>query len=558
MKNTTLVIVIHLLSIAAIFGQRNPNKASNNYTLPSGCTVITISKGDSVFFAGNDDSVNPDSYYWVEQGDSSRYGVIWVGVPDNPQQGVNEKGLAYDSNGLPRLDLNPHAERVPFKGKYYHEYIMQIMHECSTVAEVIGWVNTHQRFPYMHDQLHFADKTGDAMIISAGKDGEMVFTRKVQGDGFLVSTNFNVANIANNTGYPCWRFDKANEMLSHLIEKVEPLTFSRVVNVMDAVHVERPTWTIETMVADLVNGVVYIYFFYQFDQPVVLNVKDELLNPREAGPLSQLFPDDVRQEAAKRFNKANAATKIVKNIAYIWLVLVALSTILFFIVCADYKKGLKMWLPAILILGPVALVLRCLAHKNNLLTNWSKALVETVMDIVPIVISYTLAVSALIVLMLSGKASPTIQIVMMFGLPLILGLVFHVSLLYPFRSTGFGKFILFRFAQILVTSFLALGGISALSMPVINNNILLSFIIPLSPLAVISWWAIVAAGSVVGGFFIFLYEYWAIRKDFTAWNILLGSESKIATPGWGKIWWWILISIIILFLGIAAGVNLTM
>ncbi len=96
---------------------------------------------------------------------------------------------------------------------------MQIMHECSTVKEVIDWINSHQRFPYMHDQMHFADKTGDAVIVSAGMDAEIVFTRKTQGDGFLVSTNFNVANPSNGYGYPCWRFDKANDLLEQLIDK---------------------------------------------------------------------------------------------------------------------------------------------------------------------------------------------------------------------------------------------------------------------------------------------------------------------------------------------------
>lgn len=58
--------------------------------------MISFSRGDSIFFAGNDDFVNPDSYYWVEPGDSTKYGVIWIGLPGNPEQGVNEKGLAYD------------------------------------------------------------------------------------------------------------------------------------------------------------------------------------------------------------------------------------------------------------------------------------------------------------------------------------------------------------------------------------------------------------------------------------------------------------------------------
>jgi len=97
------------------------------------------------------------------------------------------------------------------------------MYECSTVKEVIDWINMHRRFPYMHDKLHFADKTGDAVIVSAGKDGEMVFTRKKNGDGFLVSSNFNVANPANGFDYPCWRYDKASQLLGQMIGKLESL-----------------------------------------------------------------------------------------------------------------------------------------------------------------------------------------------------------------------------------------------------------------------------------------------------------------------------------------------
>lgn len=85
-------------------------ESTDNQAIPSGCTVITIARGGKVFFGGNDDYIDPDSYYWVEPGDSTKYGVIWIGTPDNPQQGVNEKLLAYYANGLPRVDVNPHTE----------------------------------------------------------------------------------------------------------------------------------------------------------------------------------------------------------------------------------------------------------------------------------------------------------------------------------------------------------------------------------------------------------------------------------------------------------------
>jgi hypothetical protein len=238
-----LIIIFSLIACQRSIKESALNKVlsaetSDNSSTPSGCTVFTISKGENVFFGGNDDYNNPDSYYWVDPGDSTNYGVIWIGEPDNVQQGVNEKGLAYDANGLPRVDVNPHSERIPVSGGY-SSYPMQIMHECSTVKEVINWVSNHQRFPYMHDQLHFADAIGDAVIISAGKDGEVVFTRKPSGDGYLVSTNFNVANPDNGFGYPCWRFDKAQELLGHLISKDEKLSAIDITGVLEAVHVEK-------------------------------------------------------------------------------------------------------------------------------------------------------------------------------------------------------------------------------------------------------------------------------------------------------------------------------
>lgn len=32
----------------------------------AGCTVFTVSKGDQIYFGGNDGYINPDSYYWVD------------------------------------------------------------------------------------------------------------------------------------------------------------------------------------------------------------------------------------------------------------------------------------------------------------------------------------------------------------------------------------------------------------------------------------------------------------------------------------------------------------
>ncbi|MBN1387411.1 MAG: hypothetical protein JW965_03135 [Bacteroidales bacterium] len=557
MKKLILIYSVILIAVTQTTGQGYyTDKPSGIVSCPSGCTVITISKGDSVFFGGNDDYIEPDSYYWVQPGDSSRYGVIWIGTPDNPQQGVNEKFLAYDANGLPRVDVNPHPERIPVPGEY-HNYIMQIMHECSTVKEVIAWVNTHQRYPYMHDQLHFADATGDAVIISAGEDGEMVFTRKAPGKGYLVSTNFNVANPSNGSGYPCWRYDLASELMEQLIEREEHLSYQDATNVMDAVHVENgATWTIETMVADLVNGVVYIYYFYQYDRPLVLNVKYELSNPRDPGPLSRLFPEDVQQEAAKRYDKARVNLKINRLVGISWPALILVSLILFFTIRPEDKKGRGFWIIAVVILGPLALIVRFLTVKNSKKSYNRIAAIETLGNLMPLVISYTVALVILITSMLSGALAWRYQIIIMLGLPIFVSLVFHVAFLAPVRNRNFGRLIMQCIPRVLITTFIGLGGIIPIAMPLVNNSLYVSLISPLSPLAVMTWWAIVVLGALPGGLLIFIFERWEIKRSYRSWSVLTVSEEEFIIPPFKKIWWWILISIVILFAGIITGAVL--
>jgi hypothetical protein len=121
---------------------------------------------------------------------------------------------------------------------------------------------------------------------------------------------------------------------------------------------------------------------------------------------------------------------------------------------------------------------------------------------------------------------------------------------------NFVKFLFQRLPQVLVTTFLALAGIFPVSMVLVNKTLAMSQIIPLSPWIVMSWFAIIVAGSLIGGLFIFFYELWAIKRGCLAWNVFAGNEGEVNTPGWSKIWWWILISIVSLFIGLIAGVAL--
>lgn len=521
--------------------------------ITSGCSVFTVSKGDQVFFGGNDDYINPDSYYWV---DPQGHGVIWIGTPDNVQQGVNGKGLAYDANGLPRVDVNPHPEREPVSG-VYTSYPIQILRENATVEEVITWVNTHQWHSYMHDQMHFADASGDAVVISAGADGELVFTRKPQGDGNLVSTNFNLANPSNNSEYPCWRYETAQELLGELVNQGGELTAQDATGVLDAVHVASGTsWTRESMVADLPNGIVYLYYFHQFDEPVVLNVAEEIANERAGGALSELFPENVQQEAARRFDRLQGGSIRCQVFGKVWLGLVLASLFVLLIASIKDRQGLVFWIPVVIVLGPLGLLIRFTARGSLRTHSWQAFLVEMAGDVVPVVVGFVIYL--LVVLEVPAvQNSQLLQVLFIFVLPPVFGLiVFHGPLLTKATHQGYLPTLWKRLPHAWVTANLTMGGVFLLAFPLVTISLQTCSIIPLNPWTLSVWWGFAVLGALVAMVVLLFYEGWAARWDFRAWAVLASGDGEITTPAWRDLWWWILLSLVILFAGVAAGVMI--
>ena len=526
-------------------------------TVPSDCTIFTVSKGEQVYFCGNDDYILPDSYYWVDAGDDQKHGAIWIGKPGNVQQGVNERGLAYDANGLPRTDVNPHPDRLPVSGGYT-SYPIHILQECATVEEVIAWVNTHQWHSFMRDQVHFADATGDAVVISAGADGEVSFTRKPPGDGFLVSTNFNVANPVTGIGYPCWRYDRAQELLGRLQSQEGHLTVQDAAGVLDAARVaESRGWTIGSMVADLRTGVVYLYLFHQYDRPVMLNVKEEIANPRAPGALSKLFPEDVQQEAARRFQRLRAGASSCRWVAIAWAAIVLASLIWLVVRSTDESRALRLWVPAVVLLGPLALLARLLVGRCRQPGTWRVALLEAVGDVMPTVVGFVAFLTVVILVPEAQAAGGLVQVTVVLFLPLAVGwLAFQGPLLSGVTDSGYGWWLVRRLPHALVVANLGLAGTTVLALPLVNQSLRKCPIAPLAGWTVIVWAAIVAVSAIVGTAVLFLYEWWAMRGGFQAWKVLAWQEGDVRTPSWRELWWWIVLSYAAVVAGTIAGVSL--
>jgi hypothetical protein len=125
----------------------------------------------------------------------------------------------------------------------------------------------------MVGQIHIADASGDAVVISPGPDEEIAFTRKPTGEGYLLSTNF---NVATQQGPVDFRWDTATSMLEMLSDG-KALTPEFAGEILNAVHLKTlTTHTLLSNVIDLKKRDIYIYYMSQYNEAARLNIDEEL------------------------------------------------------------------------------------------------------------------------------------------------------------------------------------------------------------------------------------------------------------------------------------------
>lgn len=271
-------------SITNLFFMQTQSKESQNFLIPNSCTIFTANINNTVYFGNNEDYLLEGTYMWLcpsqesttPSGNIIAYGIVGFGFNYNndphdgyAQGGMNDQGLCADGNGLPSLSLNPHPERE----SPYTYVIEQTLFECASVSEVIDWYLTHNLGTVMSCQLHYADASGDAVVVSVGTDGEFNFTRKLSSH-YLVSTNFNLANPSNGY-YPCNRYSTATTMLENITAEMD-LIVDACRDILDAVHQEGTYATKYSNIFDPVNLEIHLYHDRNFDKRVSLDLVEEL------------------------------------------------------------------------------------------------------------------------------------------------------------------------------------------------------------------------------------------------------------------------------------------
>lgn len=267
------------------------------------CTIFTVSSGDTVLFGNNEDHWGNNHIQFVPSSNEGfgymvvgYYTEIPQGVRLQPEGGMNNQGLAVDANSIPSRPLNPHPERPPAPIPIH--WFITILRGCATVPDAIALFQNYDfGLSSMSWQLHIADAHGDAVVISPGSDGELAFTRKGEDNGYLVSTNVNRAQPE----YECKRYEIAETMLENIDHDTE-LTVEYARSILESVHFEGG-WdsTLYSTIYDLRECIIYLYYFHQYEEVIVLNLDEELAKGYYWVPIKELFSQKVVEAADQEF-----------------------------------------------------------------------------------------------------------------------------------------------------------------------------------------------------------------------------------------------------------------
>ena len=312
LTSVTLIFLLYLISPNLPFTTHiKQSYLPQNTIVPNSCTIFSVNYSNKVFFGNNEDYCLTGTYLWLApsqeittpNGSITTYGGVGFGFKYNNdpadghiQGGMNEQGLCLDGNGLPTVSMNPHPELEP----KYMSLAAQILFECQNVSDVIDWFLSHYLGDSWGCQVHVADASGDAVVVSVGPEGEFNFSRKVSSH-YLVSTNFNLANYANGY-YPCIRYTTACNMLVDITSE-ENLTVDAC---RDVLHMEGEYATKYSNIFDPVNLNCHLFYNHNFNQRFIFNLEDELASVHRGGenvleengfyfkeiPILSLFIDD--------------------------------------------------------------------------------------------------------------------------------------------------------------------------------------------------------------------------------------------------------------------------
>ena len=276
-----LIAFIPILLVSQILLISQTSQASQTFQASQACTIVMASKDGLVLAGNNEDWKDPFTSIWFIPGSEKEYGRVCVGFGNsaqNPQGGMNERGVFIDANALSPTGWKAEEGKPAFSGQLM-DYILA---HCANVDEAIAFFKKYN-FPALERaKFPVADASGASIVVEWGQ-GKLQIIR--DSDWYQISTNFVQTNFKPED-YPCNRYKLADQ----IFKKSGKLTIGVIREILSATHAEGDYPTNYSNICDLKNGIVYLYNFHNFEDVVTINLKEELKKGRRIHEISSLFP----------------------------------------------------------------------------------------------------------------------------------------------------------------------------------------------------------------------------------------------------------------------------
>ncbi|MGB2965558.1 MAG: hypothetical protein WBB69_16405 [Anaerolineales bacterium] len=328
-----VLIIIFLALLIAWAGGYSPGKS---------CTIFTAAQGETVLYGNSEDQHNPDPMIGFFPPSSEGYGSVHFGTRSKDGQinfegAVNDQGLAWDLNSTPKgkLDSDPNPAKPYIFGD--DNFLYRITKKAASVEEAIRIAKSYHFGESLNGQYHIADASGDAVVISAGPDGKVAFTRKDPGEGYLLSTNFNLAQP--DKGPVDFRWETAGGMLKTLGSS-KSLTPAYAGEILEAVHLETLTsYTLYSNVLDLKENRIYLNYMAQFNETAEIDMEEEFKKGQREVEMREFFSAETATAGDAAYQRF-ATRFLLAKIGVILIGLILLSGIVYLII-RTYRKHKK-------------------------------------------------------------------------------------------------------------------------------------------------------------------------------------------------------------------------
>ena len=249
------------------------------------CTVFNSTNDGITLVGRNMDWYTQENYIAFLPSEEGKFGRVYFGWNEYPswhQGGMNSQGVMFAYLAAPFLSVTNSLLKPVYRGNYGN-LMEKCMEECSSVNEVLDIFDQYNLRFLENCHVMVVDRYGDSVIIG-GDDITM------KDGAFQVVTNFRPSHPSLGS-YPCWRYDKAYEML----EEISIISLDNFTEILNETHMEGGYPTQWSIVYDLDKYNIHLYHFHDYSKVITFNLEDELENGEHIYSIPSLFESSDNQ-----------------------------------------------------------------------------------------------------------------------------------------------------------------------------------------------------------------------------------------------------------------------